>query len=42
MVTIMQGVCDDADMELLVDEIGVAYIDPEISREWEAQSEANC
>ena len=42
MVTIMQSVCDDADMELLVDEIGVAYIDRSISREWEAHSEANC
>ena len=42
MVTIMRGVCEDADIELLVDENGVAHIAPEISAEWEAQSEANC
>ena len=42
MATIMRGVCDDAGIELLVDDAGVAYLDPEISREWETQSEANC
>ena len=32
MSFIVKGVCDDAD--------GMAYIDPERSREWEAGSEA--
>ena len=40
MSFIMKGVCDDAGIEFLVDDAGVAYIDPEISAEWEAESDA--
>ena len=40
MAYIMRGMCDDAGIELLVDGDGVAYIDPAISAEWEAESEA--
>ena len=39
---IMKGVCNDAGIGMLVDDDGMAHIDPERSREWEAESEADC
>ena len=42
MSFIVKGVCDDAGIEILVDDDGIAHIDLERSREWEAESEACC
>ena len=36
----MVGICFKVGIELLVDENGIAYIDPAISAEWEAEWEA--
>ena len=38
MVGVMRGQCDDARVELLIDEQGMAYIDPQVSQDWEAES----
>ena len=38
MVGVMRGQCDNAGIELLIDEEGMAYIDPQVSQDWEAES----
>lgn len=38
MVAVMRGQCENAGVELLIDEEGFASIDPQISQEWEAES----
>lgn len=38
MVGVMRGQCENAGVELLFDEQGFAYIDPQVSQAWEAES----
>ena len=38
MVNVMRGQCENAGVELLIDEKGIAHIDPQVSLAWEAES----
>ena len=37
MVSVMRGQCENAGVEPLIDEKGIAYIDPQVSLAWEAE-----
>ena len=38
MVSVMRGQCESAEVELLIDEDGMASIEPEVNHAWEAES----